>query len=181
MLPGLLLARRGAAQTNQVRAKPPLTHVTVCLNGTTLEHRGEVTLAAGPSRLRAASKALADSLTRMQAAMHRTEAELLGLQQEKTFLLGNQTLPTGTQANWSAEVQKGAALTRTPLPAIQLETERLTVRLKVLKEADAPLQVPPATGPTLTDTPLALAVRVIRAGTMPLTIRYFVSGRGRKI
>ena len=42
--PGLLLARRGAAQTNQMRATPPLTHVTVCLNGTTLEHRGEAEL-----------------------------------------------------------------------------------------------------------------------------------------
>ena len=74
----------------------------------------------------------------------------------------------------------GAALMRPRLPAIQLETERLTARLKVLKEADAPLQAPPAPGPTLTNTPLALAVRIIRAGTMPLTIRYFVSGRGRK-
>ena len=48
----------------------------------------------------------------------------MGMQHEKAFLQGNQTLPIGTQANWSAEVPKGAALMRPRLPAIQLVTHR---------------------------------------------------------
>ena len=219
LLPALLLARPAAAQTTQVSARPPLTNVTVYLNGITLEHRGELTLAAGLNRVvveglspsfkeeklevvvgegaellglgkksdhdddddqpepAPRSKALTDSLTRVQAAVRRTEAALMGLQQEKTFLLANQTLPAGTQASWSAEVQKGAALLRTRLPAIQLETERLTARLQALNYANAQLQAPPAAGPALTDSQLALSVRAARAGTVALTIRYFVAQR----
>ncbi len=223
LLPLLLLpllpARRGSAQTNQVSAKPPLTHVTVYLNGTTLEHRGELTLAAGLNRVvidglspsyseekmevilgegaellsvggtdyndvdeqpepTPPSKALADSLTRVRAAVRRAEAELMGLQQEKTFLLANQALPAGTQANWSAEVQKGGALMRTRLPAIQLETERLNTRLAALKQAETQLLVPPAAGPVLTASQLDLSVKAARAGTVAVTLRYFVAGRG---
>lgn len=218
LLPALLLPRRGAAQTNPVSAKPALTNVTVYLNGTALEHRGEVTLAPGLNRVvvnglsplfneenlevvlgegvelqsvggetdsdddaaepAPRPKAQTDSLARVQAAVRRTEAELQGLQQEKAFLLGNQTLPTGTQANWSAEVQKGATLMRTRLPAIQLETERLTARLQVLKDNATALQAAPGTGPRLADTQEVLLVRATRAGTVPLVVRYFVKGRG---
>ena len=218
LLPALLV-RPATAQTNPVSIRPALTHVIVYLNGTALEHRGDVPLAAGlnrvvvnglsplfkeenlevvlgegaelqsvggddytddedPSEPTPRPKALTDSLTRTQAAVRRTEAEIQGLAQEKTFLLGNQTLPTGTQANWSAEVQKGAALMRTRLPAIQLETERLTTRLQTLKESAAALQAAPTAGPKLADTQEVLLVRAARAGTVPLTLRYFVPGRG---
>ncbi|WP_460503850.1 DUF4140 domain-containing protein, partial [Hymenobacter agri] len=200
LLPVLLLARPAAAQTNPASTRPPLVSATVYLNGTTLEHRGDVLLAPGLNRVvvnglsplfneenmevqlgdgaelqsvggendladdEAAepaprTKAQTDSLARTQAAVRRAEAELQGLAQEKAFLLANQTLPTGTQANWSAEVQKGAALMRTRLPAIQLETERLTTRLQALKESIAAQQAAPGTGPKLADTQQVLLVR----------------------
>jgi hypothetical protein len=218
LLPALLLLLRpAAAQTNPVSTKPALTNVTVYLNGTALEHRGEITLAPGLNRVLVnglaplfneenlevvlgegaelqsvgadddpatdddpaepvpRSKAQTDSLARTQAALRRTEAELQGLQQEKAFLLANQTLAPGTQANWSTEVQKGAALMRTRLPAIQLETERLTTRLQTLKESLTALQAAP--GPKLDATQEVLLVRATRAGTVPLTLRYFLKVR----
>ena len=51
LLPGLLLTLPTLAQTNRVSVKPPLTHVTVYLNGTMLEHQAPVTLAAGLNRV----------------------------------------------------------------------------------------------------------------------------------
>ena len=217
-----LLARPAAAQPTPASTRPALVGATVYLNGTALEHRGEVLLAPGLNRVlvnglsplfrdenlevvlgdgaelqsvggdspepAAADdeatdpaaprpKALLDSLARTQAAVRRAEAELLGLQQEKAFLLANQTLPAGTQANWAAEVQKGAALMRTRLPALQLETERLGTRLQALRERATALQAAPGTGPRLADTQTVLLVRATRAGSVPLVVRYFVKAR----
>ncbi|MDJ0365648.1 DUF4139 domain-containing protein [Hymenobacter sp. H14-R3] len=117
----------------------------------------------------------ADSLARAEAERLTTEGELQGLQQEKSFLLANQTLPTGTQANWSAEVQKGAALMRTRLSAIQLETNRLQNRLGLLKaQADLVRSRASETG---TNDHQVLLVRAARPLTVPLTIHYYVKSR----
>ena len=116
-----------------------------------------------------------DSLTRAEAEVRTIEGELQGLQQEKTFLLANQVLPAGTQANWSAEVQKGAALMRTRLPAIQLETNRLTARLQALQQQVKQLQ--PRANETAASSQQVLLVRAARPVTVPLTVRYYVTSR----
>lgn len=213
LLPGLLAAFGSFAQANRVTVKPPLTIVTVYLNGTALEHKASVALAAGLNRVVlnglsprfddeslevqlgdgadllsvgnnedddaagpvALNQQAVDSLTRDEAEMRTIEVELLGLQQEKSFLLANQTLPTGTQANWSAEVQKGATLMRTRLPAIQLETNRLQARSALLKaEAD---RLRPRASEQGRDEQVLL-VRAARAGTVPLVVNYSVKSRG---
>ncbi|MBF9238729.1 DUF4139 domain-containing protein [Hymenobacter sp. BT683] len=212
LLPGLLLALGSAAQTPAQTIKPRLTNVTVYLNGSALEHQGQVTLAAGLNRLvvgnlspridaqtlevrlgeaaellsvsddddeapvpKLLNQTAADSLTRAEAELSIIEGELQGLQQEKAFLLANQTLPSGTQANWSAEVQKGSSLMRTRLPAIQRETERLKARQEVLNAQSKELR------PRATETNLGswqvLLVRAPRAVTVPLAMRYFVRTR----
>jgi len=97
------------------------------------------------------------------------------LQQEKTFLLANQTLPAGTQANWSTEVQKGATLMRTRLAAIQLETSRLQLRLSELQAQAKVLR--PRASETGADNRQVLLVRAARPATVPLTVRYYVKSR----
>ncbi len=213
ILPGLLATFTAAlAQTPRITVKPPLVNVTVYLNGTALEHRAPVTLAAGLNRIlvsglsprldaqtlevqlgdgaellsieeddeslpppAALNPAAVDSLTRAEAELRTIEGELQGLQQEKTFLQANQTLPSGTQANWSAEVQKGAALMRTRLPAIQQETDRLQSRQKTL-QAEVKLLGPRASETGDGDRQV-LVVRAARAGTVPLTINYYSKSR----
>jgi hypothetical protein len=214
LLPCLAAAFSSAAQTNQLLIKPPLTTVTVYLNGTGLEHRAQLTLAAGLNRVVvgnlsryldeqtlevqlgdgaellsvseeddeapvAASVPLnpsaVDSLARAEASILTLEGELQGLQQEKVFLLANQTLPTGTQANWSAEVQKGAALMRTRLPAIQLETTRLTKQLELLRVQAS--QLSPRAAETGANGRHVLLVQAARPGPVPLTIHYYEMSR----
>ena len=119
--------------------------------------------------------AAVDSLSQAEAEVRTVEGELQGLQQEKAFLLANQVLPAGTQANWSAEVQKGAALMRTRLPAIQLETNRLNIRLQGLQQQVKQLQ--PRASETAASSQQVLLVRAFRPVTVPLTVRYYVSSR----
>ena len=212
LLPLLLTALLGAAQTPQQTVKPRLAKVTVYLNGSALEHQGQVTLAAGLNRLvvgnlspRIDGQSLevrlgeaaellsvsndddeapaptllnptaADSLTRAETELRTLEGELQGLQQEKAFLLANQTLPSGTQANWSAEVQKGSALMRTRLPAIQLETDRLQARKQLLTTQANQLR--PRAGENSIGSWQVLLVRAARPVTVPLTVHYFVRNR----
>ncbi|MBO2012411.1 DUF4139 domain-containing protein [Hymenobacter negativus] len=212
LLPFVLAAASGSAQTAKQTVRPALTTVTVYRNGTALEHKGQVNLVAGLNRLlvtnlspRMASETLevqlgeggellsvdedeeapeaskvlnqtaVDSLARVEAEVRTIEGELQGLQQEKAFLLANQTLPTGTQANWSAEVQKGAALMRTRLPAIQTETTRLQNRLETLKTQTSQLQ--PRASETGSGSRRVLLVRAARASTVPLTVHYHVGSR----
>jgi hypothetical protein len=200
------------AQTPRILLKPPLLNVTVYLNGTALEHRLPVTLAAGLNRLvvsglsprldaqtlevqlgegaellsieeeqdqllpaAALNPTAVDSLTRAEGELRTLEGELQGLQQEKVFLQANQTLPAGTQANWSAELQKGATLMRTRLPAIQQETDRRLTRQKMLQAQVTQLR--PRAAETGDGDRQVLVVRAARAGTVPLTIRYYSKGR----
>ncbi|RTQ47534.1 DUF4139 domain-containing protein [Hymenobacter gummosus] len=120
--------------------------------------------------LSAANRAAADSLGRNADELLRIGAELKGLEEEKAFLLANRTLSAGTQANWSAEVQRGATLLRTRLVAIQLETYKLQTRESELKAQNAALQ--PRVRPSRSDLPLLLTVRAARPVTVPLTVRY---------
>ena len=206
----LLVATSVFAQpTPRVAVKPPLSHVIAYLNGTALEHRAPVVLAAGLNRILVSglsprvdaenmevqlgegaellsieedeqlppaaplNPTAVDSLSKAETERRTIDGELEGLKQEKTFLLANQTLPAGTQANWSAEVQKGAALMRTRLPAIQQETNRLESRLTTLKTEIALLG--PRAAETGSGDRQVLLVRAARAGTVPLTLRYFLS------
>lgn len=214
LLPGLAVALGSKAQINSLTSKPPLTTVTVYLNGTGLEHQAQLPLAAGLNRVVVSNLAArideqtlevqlgegaellsvsdeddqapateavplnpsaVDSLARAEARIGTIEGELQGLQQEKAFLLANQTLPTGTQANWSAEVQKGAALMRTRLPAIQLETTRLTTQLEPLRRQANLLRA--RASETGASDRHVLLVRAARAGLVPLTIHYYVTSR----
>jgi hypothetical protein len=206
----LLAVTQAIAQpTPRVAVRPPLTHVIAYLNGTALEHRAPVALAAGLNRVvvsglspRVDTESMevqlgegaellsieesdeqllpatplnptaVDSLAKAENERRTIEGELEGLKQEKTFLLANQTLPAGTQANWSAELQKGAALMRTRLPAIQLETTRLETRLAALRTDVARLG--PRAAETGSGDRQVLMVRTARAGTVPLTLRYFL-------
>ena len=213
-----VLAQPATAQLHQASVKLPLTHVTVYLDGTALEHQGSLPLLAGLNRVVVSglssdfdgknaeaqlgegaelvalgddnafdnedaaepepmSKADTDSLTRALARLHRAEAELLGLQQEKTFLLANQVLPAGTQANWSAEVLKGAALMRTRVAANQLETQALTARLTQLGAEVAAWRNPRPKTPALEPGQAVLLVRAARPGAVALTLRYHLGGR----
>ena len=210
----LATAFGSAAQTNQLTLKPPLTTVTVYLNGTALEHRAQLTLAAGLNRVVvsnlsplldeqtlevqvgdgaellsvsdeddqgpqpvpvALNPSAVDSLARAEAKIHAIEGEMQGLQQEKSFLLANQTLPTGTQANWSAEVQKGATLMRTRLPAIELETSALLKQLNLLRGQASQLNAR-ASETGATDRHVLL-VRAARPGSVLLTMHYYVKSR----
>jgi len=212
LLPGLGLALAGRAQTPRQTIKPPLTNVTVYLNGTELEHRAPVTLVPGLNRIFVAglsykidteslevelggdaellsvgddedeapttvavNRTAVDSLTRAEDEQRTLEGELLGLQQEKSFLLANQVLPAGTQANWSAEVLKGATLMRTRLAAISLETNRLTNRQKDLQSQMTRLR--PRASETGRNDLQVLLVRAPRALTVPLKLSYQVSSR----
>ncbi|NML67374.1 DUF4139 domain-containing protein [Hymenobacter sp. RP-2-7] len=207
--PASLLAQ---SVPNRVAVKPPLTRATVYLNGTALEHRATVALAAGLNRVvvsglspRLGTEDLeaqwgegaellfiddddeqlppptplyptaADSLSRATAEQRTLEGELDGLKQEKAFLLANQTLPSGTQANWSAEVQRGAALMRQRLPTIQQETSRAEARLAVLKTDIA--QVQPRASQTSSGDRQVLVVRAAHAGMVTLTLHYFLNHR----
>lgn len=209
---GLLAALMGAAQTPRITIKPPLTRVTVYLNGTALEHQASVTLAAGLNRVLVSglsprldtdamevqlgdgaellsideddeqapasvvlNPTAVDSLARAEAEQHTIEGELQGLQQEKSFLLANQTLPSGTQANWSAEVQKGAALMRTRLPIIQQATDRLQSRLSTLKTQVT--QLGPRARERGDGDRQVLVVRAARAGTVSLRMHYYLPSR----
>ncbi len=119
--------------------------------------------------------AAVDSLRRAEAERLTLEGELEGLKQEKVFLLANQTLPAGTQANWSLEVARGAALMRARLPAIRQETDRLETRLTALKPQLDLLK--PRAGETNDGDRRVLLVRAARAGSVALTVRYFLSSR----
>ncbi|WP_161787232.1 DUF4139 domain-containing protein [Hymenobacter sp. IS2118] len=212
LVSGWFAAFGSAAQTPTQTIKPRLTNVTVYLNGSALEHEGQVTLAAGLNRLvvgnlspridaqtlevrlgeaaellsvsddddeapppKLLNQTAADSLVRAETELRTIEGELQGLQQEKAFLLANQTLPSGTQANWSAEVQKGSALMRTRLPLIQQETEQLKTRQELLKTQTNKLR------PRATETSLGswqvLLVRAPRPLTVTMSVRYFVRTR----
>ncbi|WP_426061330.1 DUF4139 domain-containing protein [Hymenobacter sp. B1770] len=212
LLPCLLVAWGSAAQTPAQTIKPRLTNVTVYLNGTALEHQGQVTLAAGLNRLVVGNlaprmdaqtlevrlgdaaellsvsddddaaptptllnKTAADSLTRAEAELRTIEGELQGLQQEKAFLLANQTLPSGNQANWSAELQRGSSLMRARLPAIQQETDRLKARQQALNTQTSQLR--PRANETSLGSWQVLLVRAPRAVIVPLVVRYFVGSR----
>ena len=203
----------GFAQAPETATKPPLTTVTVYRNGTALEHKGNISLAAGLNRVivtnlspRITSESLevqlgdaaelvsvddeddpgqpvvllnptaVDSLTRVETELRTAEGNLQGLQQEKAFLLLNQTLPAGTQANWSAEVQKGAALMRTRLPVIQLETNKLQSRVEVLKQQANQLR--PRASEQGNSSRQVLMVQAARAVTVPIVLRYHVRSRG---
>ncbi|WBA41258.1 DUF4139 domain-containing protein [Hymenobacter canadensis] len=207
----LLLPGAAAAQTSTplVPARPPLTSVVVYLNGTSLEHKGQVQLPAGLSRLvfdnlsakikseslelqlgpaaelvsldaadelpaSPANQPALDSLRRTRDEIEQVEAELKGLEEEKVFLQANRTLPAGTQANWSAEVQKGATLLRTRTAAILRETQRLQLRQTELKKQATLLEPRTANDPG--DRVVAL-VRTKQAGPVPLTVRYYVGSR----
>lgn len=207
----LLLPGAAAAQTTTplVSAKPPLTSVVVYLNGTALEHQGQVQLPAGLSRLvfdnlsakikteslelqlgRAAelvsldaadelpavpaNQPALDSLRRTQDELEQVDADLKGLEEEKVFLQANRTLPPGTQANWSAEVQKGATLLRTRTAAMLRETQRLQQRQTALKKQVALLEPRTATSPS---NRVVALVRTKQAGAVSLTVRYYVSSR----
>ncbi|UOQ71082.1 DUF4139 domain-containing protein [Hymenobacter cellulosilyticus] len=128
---------------------------------------------AGPVAL---NKSAVDSLARTNEELRRIEAELKGLEQEKAFLLANQTLSAGTQANWSAEVMRGATLMRTRLVAMQLETTRLQTRQTELQAQANVLR--PRAAATGADNRMVVLVRATRALTVPLTVRYYVSSRG---
>ena len=213
-----------AQPTPRVAAKPPLTHVTVYINGTALEHKGTVALVAGLNRvavsglspdleidklevqLGSGAELLAvdenepgdepddaqneeppagklppanrrpgatDSLRRAEAAQRTAEAELAGLADEQKFLLANQTIPAGIQANWSAEVQRGATLMRTRLAAIRQETARLNELLITLLTQIGQLQQPSSSR----RGEHVLLVRASHAGTVPLALRYYLPTR----
>jgi hypothetical protein len=208
----LATALSGVAQTTQLTVRPPLTTVTVYLNGTGLEHQAQLSLAAGLNRVvvsqlsrymdeqtlevqlgdgaallsvsdeddeAAGSGPLnptaVDSLARAEARIRTIEGELQGLQQEKAFLLANQTLPAGTQANWSAEVQKGATLMRTRLPAIQAATILLTKELDALRLLTGHLSA--RAGETGANGRRVLLIQAARPGTVPLTVHYYELNR----
>ncbi|QNH63905.1 DUF4139 domain-containing protein [Hymenobacter sediminicola] len=122
----------------------------------------------------ALNQAAADSLGRNMSEQARVEADIKGLEQERTFLLANQTLPTGTQANWSAEVQKGATLMRTRLPAIQQELGQRQATLARLQRQAG--QLSPRAAATGAANRLVVQVRATRPFSAPLTVRYYVPG-----
>ncbi|QHJ08448.1 DUF4139 domain-containing protein [Hymenobacter busanensis] len=124
------------------------------------------------------NRAAQDSLTRAAEELERVKAELKALEEERTMWLSNRTLPTGTQASWSAELQKGATLLRTRLVAIQLETNKLTAQQTNLVNQMALLgnRVGQA---AKTSNDVVLTVRAARAGTVPLTVRYFTENPER--
>jgi len=126
---------------------------------------------AGPVAL---NQPAADSLARNVAEQGRVEADIKGLEQERAFLLANQTLPAGTQAGWSAELQRGAALMRTRLPALQLELTRQQAQLNRLQRQAG--QLSPRAALTGAAHRLVVQVRAARALTVPLTVRYYVPG-----
>jgi hypothetical protein len=117
-----------------------------------------------------------DSLTRTEQELHAAEDEILGLQQEKAFLLANQVLASGTQQNWSTELSKGAALMRTRLPIITREIARLQPRVQTLT-AQANALRPRATEAGA-GSKMQLLIRAPRPVTSSLTIRYYVNSRG---
>ncbi|QJX46885.1 DUF4139 domain-containing protein [Hymenobacter taeanensis] len=190
--------------------RPPLTAVTVYLNGAALEHQTRVALPAGTSKLVVENlstkikqetlevqlgdaaelvaisdndglpavvgiRTAADSLARAETGLQKVEAELKGLEEEKAFLQANRIVAAGTQANWSAEVQKGATLMRTRLAAIHLETTQLLAQQTQLQGQVKELR-PRAAG-TISDGRIVLLVRAGRAVTVPLTLRYYVNTR----
>lgn len=129
-----------------------------------------------PARL--ISRPATDSLAQANEEIARVEAEVKGLEEEKSFWLANRTLPAGTQAGWSAEMQKGATALRTRLVAIQLETNKLQSRLVTLRAQVATLA--PRTGAASAEAaPMVLVVRAIRAITVPLTVRYYTNNSSR--
>lgn len=122
----------------------------------------------------ALNQGAADSLARNLAEQGRLEAEIKGLEQERAFLLANQTLPAGTQAGWSAELQRGAALMRTRIPALQQEVgQRQAMLVRLQRQAG---QLSPRATATGAAHRLVAQVRAARPLTVPLTVRYYVPG-----
>ncbi|MCC3155991.1 DUF4139 domain-containing protein [Hymenobacter sp. 15J16-1T3B] len=116
-----------------------------------------------------AGKTPTDSLNLLDARLRRLDAEVKALEEEKNFLLANRTLPTGMQAGWSTELQKGAAFLRTRLPDIQTQTEtlgatrqQLTLRRNRLTNGTS--------GPQRQR--VVLLLELPRAATVTLTLRY---------
>ncbi|WP_254846470.1 mucoidy inhibitor MuiA family protein [Hymenobacter sp. CRA2] len=128
-----------------------------------------------PLALTAANRAAADSLTRANDELARLEAELKALEEEKAMLLANRLMPSGTQAGWSAELQKGATLLRTRLVAIQLATRQLTRQQETQKNLARRLEA--RSKPDEQVKPYYITVRAARAGTFPLLLRYGVNRR----
>ncbi|MDU0369929.1 DUF4139 domain-containing protein [Hymenobacter endophyticus] len=125
---------------------------------------------AASSRPAALGRAAADSLGRATDELARLDAELKALEEEKAMLLANRVLPSGTQANWSTEVQKGASQLRARLVAIQLTTRQLTAQQEVQKGLVQGMER--RNQPAEQVKPFYITVRVARAGTFPLRLRY---------
>ncbi|RSK37509.1 DUF4139 domain-containing protein [Hymenobacter metallilatus] len=132
------------------------------------EVEDEEEAAAAP--LTATNRASIDSLARGNDELARLDAELKALEEEKTMLMANRVLPSGTQANWSAELQKGATLLRTRLTAIQLEIRRLTVQQEAQKNLVRRMEQ--RNRPDEQVKPFYVMVRTRQAGTFPLRLRY---------
>ncbi|WP_207891055.1 DUF4139 domain-containing protein [Hymenobacter edaphi] len=110
-----------------------------------------------------------DSLSLLDARLRRLDAEVKALEEERNFLLANRTLPAGTQAGWSTELQKGATFLRTRLPDIQTQTETLTARRQQLANRRT-LLANGTTGPQRLR--VALLLELARPGAVSLTLRY---------
>lgn len=126
-----------------------------------------------------ANRPAQDSLRSRNVELRRVEAELKALEEERAMWLSNRTLPTGTQAGWSAELQKGTALLRTRLVAIQLETDKLNEQKELLNRQRSALMGRADGSPTPFNE-VVLTVRASKAGTVPLTVRYFTANADRQ-
>jgi Domain of unknown function (DUF4139) len=138
------------------------------------DEEDEETPATAPP-LTAANRAAADSLVRANDELVRLDAELKALEEEKAMLMANRVLPSGTQANWSAELQKGATLLRTRLVGIQLTTRQLTRDQEKQKNLARGLER--RSQPAEQLKPYYVTVRAPRAGTYPLRLRYVANRR----
>lgn len=130
------------------------------------EDEDDAVAAAPPATSRAAT----DSLTRANDELARLDAELKALEEEKAMLLANRTLPSGMQANWSTELQKGATQLRTRLVAIQLTTRQLLAQQQVQKTLARGIEQ--RNQPAEQVKPFYIVVRARRAGSFPLRLRY---------
>lgn len=116
-----------------------------------------------------AGKTPTDSLNLLDARMRRIDAEVTALGEEKAFLLANRTLPTGMQAGWSAELQKGATFLRTRLADIQTQTEALAASKQQVGNRRSRL-ANGTSGPQRQR--VVLLLELPRAATVTLTLRY---------
>lgn len=117
---------------------------------------------AGPA---ATNRAAADSLARANDELARLDAELKALEEEKAMLLANRTLPSGTQTNWSTELQKGTTLLRTRLVAIQRTSRQLLAQQEVQKKLVQRMEQ--RNQPAEQVKPFYIVARAQRAGVQP--------------